>query len=78
MSVTQFALFVSDPEPVSRWLAEHCGSHVVRNQARQLKQGWNVKVALDDSSLSEMFRLRWADNLITFDNQRKWLAERKL
>jgi hypothetical protein len=78
MSVTRFTLYVSDPAPVFRWLAEHGGHHVVRQQATQFTPGWNVKVALGDASIAELFRIRWADDLLTLENQRKAIAAHRL
>jgi hypothetical protein len=75
MSVTLFNLFVSDPEPVLNWLAHNGADHVVRKQATRLNRGWHMKVALDDASLSAMFQSRWVDDLMTLDNQLRWLAE---
>ncbi len=78
MSVTLFALFVSNSDSVFRWLAEHGGDHVVRKHARCFERGWTMKVTLDDPSLSEMFKSRWASDLLTLDNHRKWMADGRL
>jgi hypothetical protein len=37
-----------------------------------------MKVTLDDPSLSEMFKSRWASDLLTLDNHRKWMADGRL
>lgn len=77
MAVTRFRLYVDDPEPVFQWLAEHGGENVVRKKATLILPGWNVKVALSDASLSEAFKLKWANDLLTLENQMKWLAQRR-
>jgi hypothetical protein len=77
MSVILFTLFVDDPKPVLDWLTQHGGEHVVRKQAVQIASGWSMKVALDDPTLSGRFRSQWGDVLVTLDNQRKWIQQRR-
>ena len=78
MSVTLSTLFLDDPEPVFAWPDQHGGSHVVRKQAKQMASGWFVKVAFDNTDLSAKFGSRWGDAVLTLDNQRKWLEQRRL
>jgi hypothetical protein len=78
MSVTLFTLFVDDPKPVLDWLAQHGGGHVVRKQAGPIASGWSMKVALDDPLLSDRFRSQWCDALVTLDNARKRIEQRRL
>jgi hypothetical protein len=77
MSVQLFTLFLDDPKPVLNWLAQHGGTHVVRQQTMQIVGGWAMKVALDDPSLAGRFRSQWADGLVTLDNQRKRMEQRR-
>jgi len=74
MSVRRFNLLVEDPEPVFAWLAEHGGTHVVRQQAGSaVGSVWLVKVALDDLEVAGRFEACWKHSTATLQKHLTFL-----